>query len=183
MRPNADPFDPVETARLKLRCVRPGDAARTSAMMTRAVSRWVASWSVPFTPKMATERIAAARVAAEDGRALPFVAERRSDGALRGWVGVTRDAMDNGRGVLGYWLGEEFRGCGYMREAAQAVVVTAFERLNLNVIEAGAQPENAASFAVMRRCGMTPAGERMVFAPARERDELCLLYEKVRPAT
>ena len=65
-------------------------------------------------------------------------------------------------------------------EAHNAAGIT---EADLNVIEAGAQPENAVSFAVMRWCGMTPAGERMVFAPARERDELCLLYEKVRPAT
>lgn len=182
MDANADPFDPVKTARLKLRCVRPGDAARTSAMMTPAVSRWVASWPVPFTPEMAAERIAAARKAAEEGRALPFVVERRSDGALLGWVGVNRDAMSNRRGVLGYWLGEEHHGYGYMREAVSAVVAAAFEKLNLDVIEAGAQPGNAASFAVLRGCGMTPAGERMVFAPARDRDELCLFYEAARPA-
>lgn len=171
----------METARLKLRCVRPADAARTSAMMTPAVSRWVASWPMPFTPEMAAERIAAAREAAERGKALPFAVERRSDGVLLGWVGVNRDATDARRGVLGYWLGEDYHGHGYMREAAPAAVAAAFERLDLEVIEAGTQPGNAASLAVLRGCGMAPAGERMVFAPARARDEPCLFYEAARP--
>lgn len=171
MDANADPFDPVWTMRLKLRCVRPEDAARTSAMMTPAISRWVASWPVPFTPEMA----------AEEGRALPFAVERRSDGALLGWLGVHRDATDGRRGVLGYWLGEEYHGHGFMREAVPAAVAAAFERLGLGVIGAGAQPGNTASFAILRGCGMVPAGQRMVFASARGRDEVCLFYEAARP--
>lgn len=181
MDANADPFDPVWTMRLKLRCVRPEDAARTSAMMTPAISRWVASWPVPFTPEMAAERIAAARRAAEGDRALPFAIERRSDGALLGWLGVHRDATDGRRGVLGYWLGEEHHGHGFMREAVPAAVAAAFEGLGLEVIEAGAQPGNTASFAILRGCGMVPAGQRMVFASARGRDEVCLFYEAARP--
>jgi len=84
-----DLFGAVETARLRLRCVRLEDAVPVSGMMTAAVSRWVASWPVPFTPEMAVERITNARKAATDGRALPCAIERRSDGALVGWIGVT----------------------------------------------------------------------------------------------
>lgn len=182
MGTEVDPFAPVETARLTLRCVRPGDAAPTSAMMTPAVSRWVASWPVPLTTRMAAARIAVARQAAAAGRALPFAVERRSDGALLGWAGVEHDAADGSRGALGYWLGEAHHGHGYMREAAPAIVAAAFARLGLAVIEAGAQPGNTASFAVLRACGMVPVGERAVFAPARGRAESCLFHETARPA-
>ena len=68
-----------------------------------------------------------------------------------------------------------------MTEAAAATVSAAFERLDLDVIEACAQPENAASFAIMRRLGMVRAGERAVFAPARDCEELCVFYELRRP--
>lgn len=169
------------TERLRLRCVRPEDAAQISRLMTPAVSRWVASWPVPFTLTMAAERIAAAREAAEMGRLLPFVIERRFDGVLLGWISVTRDAKDDRRGELSYWLGEEHHGCGYMREAAAVVVAAAFDRLGLEVIEAGAQPGNVDAFAVLRGCGMALTGGRTVFAPARGHDELCLFYEIARP--
>ncbi len=172
---------PLGTERLRLRCVRPEDAAQVSRLMTLAVSRWLASWPVPFTPEMAAERIMAAYAESEKGRLLPFAIERRFDGVLLGWISVTRDAEDDRRGALGYWLGEEHHGYGYMREAAAVVVAAAFDRLELEVIEAGAQPGNVAAFAVLRGCGMAPTGGRMVFAPARGQDELCLFYEAARP--
>ena len=179
---DCDSFEPVDIARVRLRCVRPADAEGLAAMMTPGVSRWVASWPVPCTPDMAAERIAAARRAAGARDALPFAVERRSDGALLGWMGVSRDAADQRRGVLGYWLGEAFHGHGYIREAAPAAIAAAFEGLGLDVVGAGAQPGNAASFAVLRGCGMVPVGERMVFVPSRGREELCLFHEVGRPA-
>jgi len=176
-----DLFEAIYTARLRLRCVRLEDVAPISAMMTAAFSQWVASWPVPFTPGMAIERITSARRAAADGRALPCAIERRTDAALVGWIGVTRETPHDRRAMLGYWLGEKHHGCGYMREAAPAAVQMAFQNLDLDVIEAAAQPENAASFAVLRGCGMAPVGERMIFAPSRNREEMCLLYEVTRP--
>ena len=159
------------------------NAVPVSVMMTAAVSQWVASWPVPFTPEMAVERLTNARRAAADGRALLCAIERQSDGALVGWIGVTRETSHDRRAMLGYWFDEKHHGHGYMREAAPAAVRMAFQQLGLDVIEAAAQPENAASFAVLRGCGMALVGERMIFAPSCSRDELCMLYEVARPKT
>ena len=180
MDDTADLFPSLETARLRLRCVRPADAAGFSAMMTPAVSRWVAAWPVPFTVDMAAERIATLRHACTEGRSLPCAIERRLDGVLLGTITVARREAGDRRAMLGYWLGEAHQGHGYMREAASAIVCLAFRVLDLDVIEAAAQPENAASFAILRSCGMAPAGERVIFAPARGRDELCLIYGVAR---
>lgn len=183
MDSHPDLFGAAETARLRLRCVRLGDAAPISCMMTVAVSRWVASWPVHFTIEMAAERIADARKAAAEGRALPCAIERRADATVVGWIAVARDTPRDRRAMLGYWLGEEHHGHGYMREAAPAAVRMAFQQLGVDVIEAAAQPENAASFAVLWGCGMALVGEEMIFAPSRSRDELCLLYEVARPGS
>lgn len=169
------------TARLSLRPPALADALALSALMTPAVSVWLASWPVPFTPAMATARIAGAQRAAERGAALPFVVERRSDGEVLGWIRVARDAADDRRGSLGYWLGEAHQGQGYMREAAPVTVAAAFQVLGLEVVEAAARPGNAASLATLRACGMAPAGARMIFAPARDRAELCHLLAVARP--
>ena len=177
---SSDPVASLGTERLRLRCVRPDDAAHVSRLMTPAVSRWMAFWPVPFTPEMAAERIAAAREAAGMGGLLPFAIERRFDGVLLGWISVTRDAKDDRRGELSYWLGEEHHSRGYMREAVAVVMGAAFDRLGLEVIEAGAQPGNVDAFAVLRGCGMALTGGRTVFAPARGHDELCLFYETAR---
>jgi ribosomal-protein-alanine N-acetyltransferase len=178
---NSDLFGSFETTHLKLRCVRTNDAIKISEMMTPSVSRWVASWPLPFTVEMAIERILSIRAAFMEGRALPCAIERRSDGELLGWIAVTRREAVKRRAMLGYWLGEEYHGHGYMREAAPAAVESAFQTLDLDVIEAAAQPENKASFAVLLGCRMVHVGERMIFASARSRDELCQVYEVVRP--
>lgn len=176
-----DLFESFETERLRLRCVCPDDATPISRMMTPDVSRWLASWPVPFTTDMAIERIASARRAFIEGRALPCAIERRADGVFLGWLGMTRNEAGARRAMLGYWMGEAHHGQGYMREAAPAAMKVAFDRLDLDAIEAAAQPANDASVAVLRGCGMVAAGERMIFASARSRNELCLLYEAVRP--
>lgn len=176
-----DPFQPLETARLRLRCVTAEDATATAMMMTPEVSRWVAYWPVPFTYEMAVARIEAACEGARRGDALPFAVTDKASGDLIGWVMIYRDEENRRRGSLGYWFGERHHGKGYMRELAPVALAAGFDLLDLDVIEAAAQPGNAASIAVMRACGMKPAGEGMVYAPARQRHELCHFYEVQRP--
>jgi ribosomal-protein-alanine N-acetyltransferase len=175
-----EPFEPIETMRLLIRCVRPEDATSTAAMMTPEVSRWVAYWPVPFTIEMAVTRIETARRAAFAGNSLPCAVVAKLDAALVGWVMLDRDRQNPRHGSFGYWFGQQHHGRGYMREVAPLVLRAGFRLLDLDVIEAAAQPENAASLAVLRACGMTPIGKRMVYAPARGREELCLLHEITR---
>lgn len=176
-----DLFLPLETTRLRLRFVEPGDAGSVSRLMTPSVSRWVISWPVPFTGEMAAERIDRARDGAAGGTMLPFAIERRSDGAFLGWLSATRIAER--RALLSYWLGEEHHGHGYMREAVAVALAAAFRLLDVDVVEAAAQPGNEPSLAVLRGCGMVLVGERMIFAPSRGRDELCVVLELRRPGS
>jgi RimJ/RimL family protein N-acetyltransferase len=87
---------------------------------------------------------------------------------------------DPSRGEVGFWIGEPFHGHGYMTEAARSALSAGFDRLGLALIQGGAQPENLASLAVMRRLAMEPAGERTVFVPARNRLERCVFFEVAR---
>lgn len=176
-----DPFPSMETARLTLRCVAAADAAATSALMTPEVSRWVADWPLPFTPDMAAARIEAMRQRAFAGDALPFALVERASGGLVGWSVLHREGENRHRGSLGYWLGEAWHRRGYMREVVPVVLQVGFARLDLDVIEAAAQLANAGSFAIMRACGMRPAGDAVVYAPSRHRQELCRRYEIARP--
>jgi len=56
-----------------------------------------------------------------------------------------------------------------------------FRLLGVDVIEASAHPDNVASLAVLRTCGFQHIGQGMVAAPARDREELCDLFELARP--
>jgi ribosomal-protein-alanine N-acetyltransferase len=180
---NRDPFPLLETARLKLRCFASGDATATSTMMTPEVSRWVANWPLPFTHDMAAARIETMRHAAFRGDALPFAVVEKASGELAGWITIVRNAENRRRGSLGYWLGERHHRRGFMKESTPVTLRAGFDVLDLDVIEAGAQLDNAGSFAIMQACGMKPAGQGLVFAPARNRNELCIFYEieRLRP--
>ena len=142
------------------------------------MSRLVASWPFPLTREMALEKVTTARADAASGSALPYIIE--SKGSLRpiGWIGITRKAESVAS--LGYWLGEEHHGCGLMREAAEPVVETAFRVMDLDTIEAAAQVGNLASFAVLRHCGFREVGSRMIYAPSRDRHEMCTAFEATR---
>lgn len=172
-----DPHEILSTNRLLLRWVNAGDAVPTAKLMTIAVSRWLASWPIPFTAEMAQRRIGELRALALRGDALPFAITAKQDGELLGWAHIVREPRVAEAASLSFWLGEAHHGKGYMREIAPMLVSAGFSRLLVERIEAGAQTANTGSFAVMKACGMTPAGERMVYAPARDRDELCAFYE------
>ncbi|WP_053225595.1 GNAT family N-acetyltransferase [Methylobacterium indicum] len=164
----------LDTARLHLRLVALEDAEATSAMMTPAVSRWLAFWPLPYTVAMARERIATAREQAASGQALSLAITAR--GVVLGWIMLHRTREAPRTATLGYWLGEAHHRRGYLREAAGAVLPAAFDWFDLDRIQASAHPENAASFAVMRACGMTFRREEVIHAPARNRDEPVHVY-------
>jgi ribosomal-protein-alanine N-acetyltransferase len=145
--------------------------------MTKAVSDWLATWPMPFTPEMANHRIALAREAAKRGDALPYAITAKESWTLLGWITLNKDQDARQGGTLGYWLGEQFHRQGFAREALAALLQDGFRLLDLDVIEAGAKPENTGSFAVMRACRMVESGKRTVHAEARHRDELCIFYE------
>lgn len=176
----SDSLPPVDTERLRLRCAEERDAAALAGLMSETVSRRLASWPVPYTPLMAADRIAGVRMAAAERRSLPLVIERREDGAVIGWLSISRAPGDQATALITYWLGEGFQGRGYMREAAPAAMRQAFALMDVDRLRAAVQADNAASLAVVRLLGMEPLGEGRIWCPARGRDEPCLWFELPR---
>jgi RimJ/RimL family protein N-acetyltransferase len=62
------------------------------------------------------------------------------------------------RAEIGYALGREHWGQGYMNEALQAVLAYAFETLDLHRIEADIDPRNIASIKTVERLGFKREG-------------------------
>jgi ribosomal-protein-alanine N-acetyltransferase len=171
-----DPYSSIETQRVSLRCVQEDDARIVATLMTPTVSRWLASWPSRITEEAVIAKITEARTAIANEQALHFLIERRSDRVPMGWIRISRIIDRPRRGDLSYWLNDAYHGQGYASEAAFSAIAAAFDHLDIDAIEAGAQAENVASFAVMRRLGMEFLEERMVWASARGRDELCVFY-------
>jgi len=59
---------------------------------------------------------------------------------------------------LGYLVGAQYAGQGYMSEAIQLILRYAFTQLKLHRLEANIQPDNAASRALIKRAGFMREG-------------------------
>lgn len=88
-----------------------------------------------------------------------FVICQNVDNTIVGAVNLSqifRKSFQNA--YLGYSLGVNFTGKGYMTEAVDLVLRHSFKTLKLHRIEANVQPHNLASINVLKRCGFTKEG-------------------------
>lgn len=171
----------IETERLRLRALEPADADDMAANMTPAVTRWLASWPCPMSREDALARIERSRAAIRAGGYAFYALVRRADGRMIGGFGGGLVREDPRRMEISYHLAEDCHGQGFMREATNAAIPALWRLLPAETMEAGAQLGNEASFKVMKALGMTPVGERLVYAPVRSRHEPTMFYELRRP--
>ncbi len=103
-------------------------------------------------------------------RGASFVIARPADDAPVGAIDLR--ARRDGTAELGYWIGKPFWNEGYATEAAKAVIAHGFARLGLRAIEAGADPDNAASIRVQEKAGLVLDRNERRPMPARGADQV-----------
>jgi len=148
----------AETERLVLRRERPGDlAVWLEHMNTPEVTAMVGGVQPPENVAESFARMAAA---AADGTLSFYFLALKADGSLIGKGGLSRIdtpvAPDELRGAvqIGWTLRADCWGRGYAREAAEAALSLAFERLDLPRVYAQTSQRNTASWGLMERLGM-----------------------------
>jgi ribosomal-protein-alanine N-acetyltransferase len=95
----------------------------------------------------------------EDDRHEGFLACRRADSAMVGWLNVSEIVRGPFQSAyLGYGAVAPFAGKGYMSEALRLLVRHAFSTMRLHRLEANIQPANHASIALVKRCGFEREG-------------------------
>ena len=115
------------------------------------------------------------------GRAYVFLIRRLHDNALVGGVSFTNvrgwpaDACN-----LGYWIGADFEGNGYMREAVGVLSRWVFETLDLWRIEAGTLPGNERSQRVLTSVGFHKEGHARAYLEIAGKREDHVLFALVR---
>jgi ribosomal-protein-alanine N-acetyltransferase len=88
-----------------------------------------------------------------------YLAHRREDDAIVGFLNISDIIRGQFKSAyLGYGAVAAFAGRGYLTEALELVLKEAFERLRLHRLEANIQPGNAASSALVERCGFQLEG-------------------------
>ena len=91
--------------------------------------------------------------------AVGFLVRRTDDGALAGALTLSQIVLGPFRSAYcGYYAFTPHQGRGLMTEALDATVRYAFATLRLHRVEANVQPDNAASIALVRRCGFRLEG-------------------------
>lgn len=137
--------------------------ANSKADWGRRVQSWKAGWS--------------------SRRAYVFLLRLLDDRRLIGGVSLTNvRSWPSNTASLGYWLGEEFEGQGYMQEGVAAVCEWAFSDLNLSRIEAGIIASNLRSRRVLESNGFEEEGHAKAYLEIAGKRRDHILFGLVRPA-
>ncbi len=146
---------PIETSRLRLRALVPGDLAALHAIQSRPdVARWL-YWEPRSEDEVreALERqIARAQDAPETGVALAV--ELMATGDLIGHVSLTLGPPEHRQAEIGFMFHPRHQGRGYATEASAAVLALAFDTYDLHRVYGRLEPRNAASARVLEKLGM-----------------------------
>lgn len=150
-------FDrPLETERLRLRLMTPGDVDVVHSYQSREdVARFM-TWG-PRTREDVADRVdhwaRADRLRAE-GDYLQLGVERRDDGALLGHLYLRIVSLDNLTASIGWTVHPDHQGNGFATEGAMALLSWVFGRLGIHRVVADLDPRNTESAALCRRLGM-----------------------------
>ncbi|KCZ93884.1 acetyltransferase [Hyphomonas johnsonii MHS-2] len=176
----------ITSERLVLMAPRRADFEDWSSIRTASRSHlepWEPRWPTDANSKADwTRRLRAWTVAWKEGRAYVFLIRRVSDNALVGGASLTHvRAWPASSASLGYWLGADFEGQGYMREAVSTLCGWAFGRLGLWRIEAGTLAENDRSRQVLESVGFTEEGYARAYLEIAGERRDHVLFGLVRP--
>ncbi|HEV7904322.1 MAG TPA: GNAT family N-acetyltransferase [Pyrinomonadaceae bacterium] len=155
---NSETLPTITAGRIALRWLTGEDVPALFAIFSEAdVMRY---WSSPPLEKIGEASELLAHI--QDGfrrRALfQWGVARRADDRVIGTCTLFHPDPDNRRAELGYALGREHWGNGYMREALTSLLDYAFGELNLHRLEADVDPRNASSIRTLERLGFRQEG-------------------------
>jgi RimJ/RimL family protein N-acetyltransferase len=171
----------LATERLLLRPVVREDIPRIVALAGDSrVAETSRSLPHPLTVDLATGWLDGVTVR----RNYAFAIVRKDDNgnpesALIGVVALTVAAV-GGKAQIGYWLGHDYWGRGYMSAAVRRVVRFAFGDLKLAAIEADVLAGNERSIGALVGAGFDVEGRAMRPAPARGGEREVLVFHATR---
>lgn len=148
----------IDASRVSLRWISSSDTDAFFAIYSHPeVMRY---WS---TPPLADREVAANLIKKihEDWKRriiLKWGVALRTDDRLIGSVTLFNLDFNHRRAEVGYALGRDYWGQGYMNEALMALLKHAFEVLDLHRVEADVDPRNAASIKTLERLGFKREG-------------------------
>ncbi|OJW53941.1 MAG: hypothetical protein BGO67_07700 [Alphaproteobacteria bacterium 41-28] len=147
------PFLPIATDRLTLRPLEEKDAEALAALANDArIAERLARLPHPYALADAHQFIAYARMGIQKGTHVSLAVIRRADQTFIGVVGLEEE--------VGFWLGVEFWGQGYGKEAVKALIHFAFFTLQQEELKGCALENNLGSRRIFEDLGFTQTGTK-----------------------
>ncbi|GEK58508.1 GNAT family N-acetyltransferase [Marinococcus halophilus] len=148
----------LESSRLLLRPFLENDIDELAALANDyRIAKTTIELPYPYTKEDARWWIGHHPGWIEEGSRFPFAVTKKGEGELMGNITV-RMQPEHQRGELGYWLGTDYWGSGYMSEAAELVRDFSFRSLEAHRLIAPVMSKNQASAKVVKRIGMRYEG-------------------------
>jgi len=136
-----------------LRHFTAADAPRVQLLAgEREVAESTALIPHPYPDGAAAAWIATHESARATGTEFTYAITESGEDVLIGAIGLRPGPSEHES--FGYWIGRPYWNRGYATAAAQAIIVLAFEWLDLDELTASHLARNAASGRVMEKCGM-----------------------------
>ena len=142
----------IKTKRLLLRPLRKGDERRIFELMNQEVIRFLENVPWPYTKRGCEEFVIKCIDTFGNGK-YDFAIEFNEQ--LIGLVSITD--IKKGLAKIGYWLGKEYWGKGFMTEAVSALI-SAFAG-KLRILTGYASTKNTGSQRVLEKCGFLKVGK------------------------
>ena len=152
------PTPTLRTSRLSLRPFTDADTDAVFALHSNA--RVLRYWdSPPWKERARAERfIAACRQMEQEGSGARVAIERAADRLFIGWCCLVEWNQVYRSATLGYCFDEPAWGQGFATEAAGAMLQWAYDTLDLNRVQSGADTRNRASERVLEKLGFVREG-------------------------
>ena len=167
----------IRTGRLTLRPPAPDDLDRCAELLgDYEVAKMLSRVPYPYDLEQGRqylERSAARWETFDTADELGFHVDH--EGEMIGGVGFKKLQETP---EIGYWLGQDWWGPGYVTEAAQAVMDWAETEMDIEQFASGHFTDNPASGRVLRKLGFVPCGEVELYGRARDRKSPALRYTK-----
>ncbi|MBY0500516.1 MAG: GNAT family N-acetyltransferase [Alphaproteobacteria bacterium] len=167
------PFLPIATERLTLRPLLKEDRQVIAGLANdRRVAEKTARIPFPYTLQDADNFIAQSQKNLHKGTQVILGIVRRDDNTFLGVAGLEEE--------IGYWLGVEYWGQGYGKEAMKALVHFAFSTLQQERLEGSALEVNIASRRIMEGLGFQQTGTKELSSLAFEGKKPGVTYTLLR---
>ena len=159
----APPHTRVEGEHVYLRPGRRSDW-RTWAELRLENREFLTPWEPAWPPDALSRRLFLRRLWRQGDdwrrdRGYAFLVFEVAANRLVGGIGLANVRRGVAQSAtVGYWLGEDFTGRGYMTEALRAIIRFGFRQVGLHRIEACCLPANVASKSLLLRAGFTEEG-------------------------